>query len=221
MARNRIAEVVVTHRDLALTPTLEAVPDLDVRIESQPATAPETPVLFYSVQTPEFQPFETALADDHTVAEWERIAEFNDRRIYRVQLSLEVKVLTPAITDHGVRVLNASNADGGWYLRLHTPNKECLAQVQTYCRQEDVHFQIEKLYQTGAESEFAGQARLSVELTDRQREIAQTVTHMGYFEQDGASAAEVADHLDIARSTLSTHLRRITATLFHHHFQDE
>jgi len=202
-------------------PTLETVPDLDLRVESQPATASKSPVLFFSVQTPEFQPFEAALTDDHTIAEWQRTSEFDDQRIYRVRLSPAGKVLTPAMTDRGVRVLSITNAGGGWQFRLRTSDKERVAHVQMYCRQEEVRFHLKKLYRTRVESEDKGQAGLTVDLTARQREVARTATDMGYFEQDEASAEEVAAHLDIARSTLSTHLQRITAKLFHHHFQDE
>lgn len=221
MVRDFLTEIVVRHSDLALTPTLEAVAKLDLQIESQPATAPETPDLFYSAQTPDFQTFEAALEDDHTVAEWQCITEFDDQRIYRIRLSREVKILTPTLTDLGIRVLNVTNTEGGWHLRLHTPKKELLTQFQTYCDQEKVHFQIEKLYRTDAGSRFSSQDGANIELTDRQREVAQVATEMGYFDQDGATAEEVAAHLDITRSTLSTHLRQITSKLFHHYFQVE
>ncbi|SFR85191.1 hypothetical protein SAMN05216559_0048 [Halomicrobium zhouii] len=52
-------------------------------------------------------------------------------------------------------------------------------------------------------------------LTDRQREVVQTAYDMGYFEYPkGANAGEVADALDISRSTFAEHLAAATGKLF-------
>ncbi len=52
-------------------------------------------------------------------------------------------------------------------------------------------------------------------LTARQREVLRTAYEMGYFEYPkGANAGEVADALDISRSTLAEHLAAATGKLF-------
>ncbi|OYR59315.1 helix-turn-helix domain-containing protein [Halorubrum halodurans] len=51
-------------------------------------------------------------------------------------------------------------------------------------------------------------------VTDRQAEVAAVAAERGYFESDGASAADLADELGIAKSTVSEHLRLVTASLF-------
>lgn len=52
-------------------------------------------------------------------------------------------------------------------------------------------------------------------LTDRQREVLETAHRMGYFEHPkGANAGEVADALDISRSTLAEHLAAVQSKLF-------
>jgi len=50
-------------------------------------------------------------------------------------------------------------------------------------------------------------------LTDRQREVATAAVEAGYFETDGAAAAEVAQTLGISKSTLSEHLRAVIRKL--------
>ncbi|SMO53109.1 helix-turn-helix domain-containing protein [Halorubrum cibi] len=57
-------------------------------------------------------------------------------------------------------------------------------------------------------------------VTDRQAEVAAAAAEHGYFEPDGASAADLADELGIAKSTVSEHLRIVTASLFSQIFAD-
>ncbi|MFC7209047.1 helix-turn-helix domain-containing protein [Natronoarchaeum sp. GCM10025321] len=58
-------------------------------------------------------------------------------------------------------------------------------------------------------------------VTTRQAEVAAIAVEQGYFEPGGASAAEIAAELDLAKSTVSEHLRIVTATLFSQLFADE
>jgi len=51
-------------------------------------------------------------------------------------------------------------------------------------------------------------------MTDRQVEIARVAAEKGYFEAGGASAADVAAEFDLAKSTVSEHLRAVTTSLF-------
>ena len=57
-------------------------------------------------------------------------------------------------------------------------------------------------------------------VTDRQAEIATVAAENGYFESGGASAADVAAEFDLAKSTVSEHLRTVAAALFSQTFGD-
>ncbi|WP_435073395.1 helix-turn-helix domain-containing protein [Halorubrum sp. HHNYT27] len=57
-------------------------------------------------------------------------------------------------------------------------------------------------------------------VTDRQAEIATVAAESGYFEPGGASVADVAAEFDLAKSTVSEHLRTVTAALFSQTFGD-
>lgn len=51
------------------------------------------------------------------------------------------------------------------------------------------------------------------EVTRRQATVATVAVENGYFEPNGATADEVAAELDLAKSTVSEHLRLVTATV--------
>ncbi|GAB3698939.1 helix-turn-helix domain-containing protein [Halorubrum pallidum] len=57
-------------------------------------------------------------------------------------------------------------------------------------------------------------------VTDRQAEIAAVAAEKGYFGTGGASATDVAEEFDLAKSTVSEHLRIVTDTLFSQVFGD-
>ena len=215
---SHIAELVVRHPDLTLTTSLEEIPDLTIRVECQPVTTTDIPTLFYIVQTPNFDRFESSLGSDQTVSDWEVDAEFSDSRIYKITCTDTTRFLTPAFTEHGLRILDASGVDGGWHIRIYVKERNSIEQFLTYCRNEDIQCHLKKVFSTDVAAHSTVETSDGVQLTERQREVARTATEMGYFETDGASAEEVATALDISPSTLSSHLRASTEKLFKHHF---
>lgn len=223
MTQSFVAEVTVDHPDLPLTPTIRDITGTRVRLESQPLTDAESPSLFYSVTDSGFQGFESALERDHTVEDWELTMDLTDCRIYRIRPSSDARYTVPKVVDLGIRVLTIRNAGRRWWFQLQAPDRESLGAYWRYCREEGVQFTLEKLYSSSPQAAAvdADATTIEAQLTDRQREVALTVTRMGYYEQDGASAEEVAAELDISPSTLSTHLRRIMAKVFHSMFGDE
>jgi DNA-binding transcriptional ArsR family regulator len=50
-------------------------------------------------------------------------------------------------------------------------------------------------------------------VTERQATVAALAVEKGYFEPDGATADEIAAELGVAKSTVSEHLRLVTATV--------
>ncbi|WP_408958447.1 helix-turn-helix domain-containing protein [Natrinema sp. 74] len=224
MARSFIAELLISHPDLPLAPTIRAVPSVTIEVEAQPLTATtdeDRPTIFFTLMDAAERcdrDFESALSRDRTVDDWTVVLELADCRTYKIRLGQNAKVTSPKITGLGVRILSIRNAADDWRLRLQAPDKESLGAYWRYCRDEDIQFTLEKLYSSRAQARPAEDRRIEARLTDRQREVARTATRMGYYESDGASAKAVATELDISRSTLSTHLRRIAAKLFRETF---
>lgn len=216
-----VAEVVLTHQDFPLASTLAEVPEAVVTEESiRPPTDSDVPAVLYRVTDVGFQEFESALESDHTVHRWRLAMDFGSSRVYRTQLSSATKFVTPTLSELGIHVILAQSANKGWRFKLETAEKETLGEFWDHCRDEGVQFELEKIFSSSTEP-VDRRVDFRSELTDRQREIARTATQMGYYDQDGASAEEVATELGIASSTLSTHLRRINAKLFHDLFADE
>lgn len=58
------------------------------------------------------------------------------------------------------------------------------------------------------------------DVTERQASIAVVAVERGYFEPDGATADEIAADLGLAKSTVSEHLRIVTATVLSQLFGD-
>ncbi|ADB63397.1 transcriptional regulator, LuxR family (plasmid) [Haloterrigena turkmenica DSM 5511] len=95
---------------------------------------------------------------------------------------------------------------------VHFRPMERPSEFQTYCRRENVKCQIHKLYSSSIQNE-TSEIDVSIPLTDRQYEVAQIATEMGYFDQEGTTTKEIAEELDITPSTLSTHLRTVQARI--------
>lgn len=208
--------MTISHPNLSLTPTIRTASDADITIESQPLPFHERagPIMFYSISDCSYQTIESALATDHTVDEWQVTMEFADCRLYQVYHSSATKFTYPKMADIGLQVLSIQNAERGWTIRLHAADREHLGDYWQYCREEDVRWNLKKLYSTGPQARTSYGDGDEFSLTERQREVARTAARMGYYERDGASAQAVADELGISSSTLSTHLRRILAEVF-------
>lgn len=213
---SHIGEMIVRHPDLSLTTTLEEISDIDIHVESQTTTSTGILTVFYLVQTPNFDRFESSLMSDHTVVDWEVDAEIDASRIYKIEFTDETKVLP--FPEFGLRLMDATGVDGGWHIRVHAAERSHFEEFLAYCHDEDVECHLKKVFSRDISAQADTEAGGGLQLTDRQREVARTATEMRYFETGGASAEEVAAALDISPSTLSSHLRKIRAKLFEYHF---
>ena len=221
MSQSFVAEVVLAHPDLPLSPTLATVPETVVTEESiRPPTDSDVPAVLFRVTGVEFEDFRSALVDDHTVDSWSVAIDFGDARMYRVQLSSGTRFVTPVLSELGIHVVFTRSVDGNWRFKLETADRGTLGEFWDYCREEGIEFELEKIHSAGSQP-VGDRPGFRSELTDRQLEIARTVARMGYYTGDGVCPEDVADELGIAPSTLSTHLRRINAKLYRALFADE
>ena len=212
-----VAEIVLEHPDLALSDTLRSDPQLTIRAEHRAATL-GAQARFYAVDPERAATFERALDDDHTVADWRLTEAYDDTHLYRIAFSDALKLITPGMLTRDIRILDSTSEGRGWLVRMIAPDRAALESLRAYCERECVSFRLRKLRDA---VDHRGRDRgVDLDLTERQREVATVAAEMGYFERGGASAAEVAAALDISKSTLSTHLRAVSAKVFRELFAD-
>ena len=206
-----IIDAYITHPDLALTDTIEAVPDITLRVAPQSSTDPETGMFFFLVEDGDgdFSAFEQALEKDSTVSAWSIMATSETSRIYRLRHPSETKLISPAVARAGGLMLEARSEDRGWNVQLQLPDRAALSTVWEYCENENISFELNQLYRQD-DWEIEG----TTGLTTAQREALVTAYNMGYFNEPRETSQEdLATILDISSTAAGGRIRRGMATL--------
>ncbi|WP_267642384.1 helix-turn-helix domain-containing protein [Haloarchaeobius amylolyticus] len=211
-----ITEVHLVHPDLLLSHTIATVPDVTVRPEYQTVVDSDVTIFFFTVSGDEYEAFERALVDDHTVADPTLVAEKDSYRVYRVRLLPDARAVTPATAKLDIRLVDARSGDGGWLVRLEIPTREALLRFRDFCNEEDIQFNIRRLYtDTFDEDAFLG-------LTDTQLETLRTAFETGYFDVPRRiSQEQLAEILGISTSGVSQRIRSALSQLIEHTVIDE
>lgn len=199
-----IAEIQLHHPELVLTETLRRSPGMDVELEYQLIGGADSYILLFQVRGDDFETFESALDDDPTVSEAARMITTDHFRIYRCRLrSTEYLVLARGV-ELGLRLLETTGTEAGWYATLEVPEMETLQRFQEYCEQKGVTLSIQKLYHT-EETGYVG----AYGLTPQQRDAIITAHEAGYFnEPRDTSLTGVAATLGVSPSAANGRLRR-------------
>ncbi|PSP78024.1 bacterio-opsin activator [Halobacteriales archaeon QS_1_68_20] len=197
-----VAEAQVAHPDIALTPTVRAVPGATVERERLVVRDLDPSFLFVSVSCSSFERFEDTLATDGTVTESLVISD-DARRVYRVTLSEERKRLAPIPATLGINLERAYSQDDSWVLRLQLPDREVLSAFNDYCDEAGIQVAVTSLRRTSAaEDRIYG-------LTEPQRDLLAVAHEEGYFDDPrGISLQDLAEQFDVSPTALSRRLRR-------------
>ncbi|SEV98903.1 helix-turn-helix domain-containing protein [Natrinema salifodinae] len=202
-----IAEVHLGHDELPLVPTIERCPDVALRYEYG-ATPSERRVRFVSAFGGEYEALEAAMRSDPTVSNPTRVATFENRAIYRVRVDTDLEIVPDRCADQGLFVFTVTSGTEGWVTRVYLPDRDALSAFRTECRNRDISFRINQLYDSSVSDD------RTYFLTDRQHEILTTAYYAGYFEVPrGATQDDLAGRLDISDSAVSQRLRRAIAEL--------
>lgn len=201
-----IAEITLVHPELVLTPTIQAVPEMESELEYQTIAGPGAYYLFFKVIGDAFDRFEAALATDPTVSEPTVIIDGGGFRIYRMRLTSAERLVLPKAAELGLRVLHATSGRGGWIATLEVPALEALQEFRAHCRGKDVEFTVDRLYHANGDEQGGGP---TYGLTPIQQETLQVAYERGYFDDPrGASVEDLAEALGISSSAVSGRLRR-------------
>jgi predicted DNA binding protein len=201
--------VYAAHPDLALTATIRACPDAEISVVSDVATDPRHDVYYFRAVAPEFERVESALATDHTVADWSTVLEADGRRTYRIEYSDDATLLTPQITERDGLTLATESYLDGWMLHLQLDDRDALGNLEAYARENEIRFEILELTQR---DELGNRSGLG--LTEAQVETLVTAYRHGYYDEPrDVSMEELAALLGLSPTAVSGRLRRGSAAL--------
>lgn len=198
-----IAELHLRHPALALSQTIETIPEMEIELEYQTISDTDTYYLFFRVTGSDFAAFEAAVAEDPTVSDARLILDGETFRVYRIRLRAAEHLVLPKAAEFGIRVLQAQAGDGGWVGKVQVSDAQQLHEFRDYCERKDIRFTVRRIYRTDDDdgNPFG--------LTAAQREILITAHRAGYFnEPRDASLQEIADQLGVSSSSASGRLRR-------------
>lgn len=189
--------------------TLEAVPDVVLRVEDI-RSLPEKRLRFLVwVDADDFDAFEDALSSDPTVGEYTELTDVGDRRLYRFTLSElgeELSTYVDAATSD-IAILDQRVTSDGMSVVARLPSRESLREYTEVCDRMDVPFHLERLYEEETVTKQASGRRFG--LTDPQHRALCRALEMGYFDVPRkTSLDEIADELGVSGQALSTLLRR-------------
>ncbi|RDI71395.1 helix-turn-helix domain-containing protein [Halopelagius longus] len=203
-----IAEIELTHPDLVLTRTIEAVPAMKTELEYQTVAEPGTYYLFFEAHGGDFDAFDAAVAEDPTVSDSRVIIDAPEFRVYRMTLTSTERLVLPKAAELGMRILTAESGESGWLATLEVPEMETLRAFRSHCAERDVAMRVKRLYHPkdrgGAE----------YDLSPVQRETLVAAYERGYLEVPReTSIRELADVLGVSTASVSARLRRGTKNL--------
>jgi len=157
--------------------------------------------------TEEFM-LDSATADDHATDEIDAVFTYGSKTVYRFSRERGRGCPCECVEQFDCPVVDVQTRDGMLYLVFHAADIGELQNIITTLRETFPQVDIRRLLRTRGEQSnhdlvFVDRGRL----TERQREVLTTAHRLGYFERPkGANAGEVAEALDISRSTFTEHL---------------
>jgi len=211
------AEIHVSHPELALSPTIAALPEATVRIEHRTVSESGAQLLFVRVGNASGEALERALAADETVADPQFVTASGEDRIYRVRKRTGLDVLPDTCEAAGCRPLSVYSAGEGWAARLHLYAREALIVFRRYCTEHGITYRIAELVHSEESPDVYGFG-----LTERQRETLRHAYENGYYDVPRRITQRgLATALGVSTSAISQRLRRATARLIASALEEE
>ncbi|GAB3676957.1 helix-turn-helix domain-containing protein [Halopiger thermotolerans] len=202
-----------------LRETLERVPDATVTWEQSDLTGDgaHRTLVWVDGDDDALEAFDDALEADPTVAELLRVVEFDDRRLYHLELTCEGHQASvyPIVIEGGGVLRDVTATGEGWFFRVAFPSTETFGRFHEFFAERDLDVEVRQLRD---ESDAAGDSttasKFEFGLTDRQREALVAAVDAGYLDiPRSCSLAELADRFDISSNAASERFRRGVRTL--------
>ena len=194
--------------EFALYETLASGPDIECEIERIVETGDDVVMPLVWLRGASHEAFETALAEDPSVADPSPLSELDAESLYRMEWVADIQLVVQMLTGSEATILDAYGADGWWYLRVLYPTRDSLSATYDFCEANGLTFEVETI------REMDGNPVGRYGLTEKQYEALTLATEQGYFSVPREiDVSDLADELDISHQALSERLRRAQRVL--------
>lgn len=199
-----IAEFTVPADSIALSETMEETPEVIIDIERVVAHNEDRVMPYFWIRGGDYAEFETAVKDDPTTQNVTKLDEYEEGTLYRAEWTQNIESLVYAYLEIGATIVEATGRADKWELRMRFDDDQLVADFQAYCRENDISFELNRLYHPSEPME-GGQYGLS----PKQRTALITALELGYFDiPRTVSMEDIAGEIGISQQSLSKLLRR-------------
>jgi predicted DNA binding protein len=207
-----IGEITLAPDEFAFAETIEALPELELRIESVVAeeSTETVPLIWFSKVDHDL--VERELAADRTVDDFDRLLEKPEegKWLYRIQYADATQPICQTVHANDGAVLEAGMDNGRWSLRLLFPHREGLSGAVTDFEERGVRVDVKRM----VEADQDGTLEMTATLTEPQQEAIAEAYRQGYYDVPREiSLEELARKLEISHQALSERLRRANRVL--------
>ena len=204
-----LSSVQFAHPEGALSHTLSALPDADIRVLREAGTDPEHVVSVFMFQGPQVERITDVLRADPSVARTHPMPNYRGTHVFGIEFAPDTKLLAPTVTEQQGFALEAKRADpdsglAGWQERWLFASRAGLNAVWEHARDAGYRFEVLSISRFRPEGSAATGA-----LTEEQRETIAYAYDRGFFEEPrGTSLEELAEELDLSSTAVGGRIRR-------------
>lgn len=204
-----VATVRFVHPSGALRDTLEALPEVPVRVLRDASTDPENVASVFMFDGAELSLLKRTLAEDRSVDTTHPMPDYEGTHVFGIEFTPETELLAPAVTAHEGFSLEARRADPetgmhGWCERWLFSKRAGLNAVWEDARERGFQFDILSINQFHPEG-----SAVTGGLTEEQRETLLFAYDRGYFEEPRQTSLEdLAKEMGLSSTAVGGRIRR-------------
>ncbi|MFC7096844.1 helix-turn-helix domain-containing protein [Halobaculum marinum] len=206
-----IAEFTVEPEQFVLGQVLARASDIEVEMERVvPSSQRVMPYIW--VHAPDLDAFESDIKASTYVDEVIALDVLDDRALYRVEWSEDVRSLIYAMAEFDATILEA-NSSGRWFFRIRFEDRSRVAEFNEFLIDRGIDITMTRLY-TLHGGEDSGEPFGLTEA--QQRALAVAIEH-GYFEVPRRTTlSDLAGELGVSEQSMSETIRRGVNNVLQH-----
>lgn len=197
-----IAEFTVAPEQFVLGQVLSRASDIEVEMERVvPSSQRVMPYIW--VRGDDLASFEEAIQSSDYVEEVVPLDVLDNRGLYRVEWSEDVRSLIYAMAAFDATILEA-NSTGQWFFRIRFEDQNRVAEFNEFLNDRGIDITMTRLYRL-----HEGERERPFGLTETQQRVLSLAIERGYFEVPRrATLRDIAAELDVSEQSVSETIRR-------------